>query len=123
MTHSFSNCPKCDGEMMDDYCTNCGEIKQEDYGMNEKPNNGGPAFPDLQPMYDCGSDLQELAGGMSLRDYFAGQALSGIMAVAASPLDAPQPQCDSHIAVWAANAYAMADAMIAARKEPSHDAK
>ncbi len=37
-------------------------------------NVGGPAFPSST------KQIQEGAGGMSLRDYFAGQALTGVMA-------------------------------------------
>jgi len=48
------------------------------------PSDGGPAFPvptwprqaDGQPMSSCEFGL----GGMSLRDWFAGQALVGILA-------------------------------------------
>ena len=39
-----------------------------------KPNDGGPAFP------RAGSDYVKAQVGMSLRDWFAGQALAGIMA-------------------------------------------
>lgn len=40
-----------------------------------KPNDGGPAFPrPANPPYNSS------ANGMSLRDWFAGQALAGIMA-------------------------------------------
>jgi hypothetical protein len=37
-------------------------------------NDGGPAFP------RTGSDCAQAYEGMSLRDWFAGQALAGIMA-------------------------------------------
>jgi hypothetical protein len=48
----------------------------------QKINNGGPAFPvsgidRLSEHHDCQFTIQ---GGMTLRDYFAGQALMGIMA-------------------------------------------
>jgi len=61
-------------------------------------NNGGPAFPN------------EAFMGMSLRDWFAGQALFGF----GGDLAAGQPLAD--IGRWA---YEAADAMLAAReKEP-----
>jgi hypothetical protein len=47
--------------------------------LNEKPNDGGPAFPRSAAYSpDCGT----LAGaeGMSLLDYFAGQAMAGMLA-------------------------------------------
>ena len=39
-----------------------------------QPNDGGPAFP------RSGSDYVNAQEGMSLRDWFAGQALAGLMA-------------------------------------------
>lgn len=60
-----------------------------------------PAFP-----FSYGDD--DYAGrGMSLRDYFAGQALVGVMASANGAIPAEQ---------FAAAAYQVADAMLAARK-------
>lgn len=60
------------------------------------PNDGGPAFPN------------SVVNGMSLRDYFAGQALGRVIAVSQqyskiTPLDV------------ATESYIYADAMIAAR--------
>ena len=64
-------------------------------------NDGGPAYPSLR-------ETGESAGrGMSLRDWFAGQALSGILA---SERDAGAPDL-------AREAYLYADAMLAAREE------
>jgi hypothetical protein len=66
-------------------------------------NDGGPAFPTVardgnwQPHHD----------GLSLRDYFAGQALAGLMSdqtIKAMPDD------------FAESAYLAADAMLAARE-------
>ncbi len=68
-------------------------------------NNGGPAFPipggssPFKP--DNGYD------GMSLRDWFAGQALAGILANTARL---------GIIEEAASTAYAYADAMLAARQ-------
>lgn len=78
--------------------------------MERDADGGGPAFPqsDLSGygMGPCATQNQ----GMSLRDWFAGQALSGI--------------CASHgtyglgngVGDNAARAYEQADAMLAARK-------
>lgn len=68
--------------------------------MSNKPD-GGPAFP---PMHD--PNTHEF--GMSLRDYFAAKAVQGLLA---SEVEATE---DS----FAAQAYVMADAMLAARSKP-----
>jgi len=71
----------------------------------EKTQDGGPAFP----VYDHhGNGQQFLAEiGMTLRDYFAGQVICGLMARAG----APDPGYESRLA------YGVADAMLAARQE------
>lgn len=73
-----------------------------------KPDNGGMAFPRAEGPYS--SPVQ----GMSLRDYFAGQALAGLLGYNTVKL--------SSAPTWhgalAEEAYSIADAMIAARKEP-----
>jgi len=66
-------------------------------------DGGGPAFPTLfiEPKYGSGYK------GMTLRDYFAGQALAGIMA----------GNYTSNSLEWVPReAYALADAMLAARE-------
>ena len=66
-------------------------------------DGGGPAFPTLfiEPKYGSGYK------GMTLRDYFAGQALAGIMA----------GNYTSNSLEWVQReAYALADAMLAARE-------
>ena len=66
-----------------------------------KPDDGGPAFPhSSSPMR---GDLTEW--GMTLRDWFAGQALAGMLDRAYGI------KCE----IIAARSYEMADAMIAAR--------
>jgi len=74
-------------------------------------NDGGPAFP--RPHSSDSADRaygrcnQELAQpGMSLRDWFAGQALVGLLSDGASAK------------VAACSAYAAADAMLAQRERP-----
>jgi hypothetical protein len=66
-------------------------------------NDGGPAFP-LNASDAWGGPVQ----GMSLRDWFAGQALAGLMA---EPTDTPVAT-----AKYARAAYIMADAMLKARE-------
>jgi hypothetical protein len=71
-----------------------------------KPNDGGPAFPALYPVEDETGRL-----GMSLRDWFAGQALAGILANPAL--------VDVKAAKWVASyAYEIADTMLAERDKP-----
>lgn len=68
--------------------------------MNEK-DNGGPAFPvafTTSPLH-----------GMTLRDYFAAKAMQGMLAC---PV---QLASDQHMT--ARDAYAVADAMLEARKQ------
>jgi hypothetical protein len=73
--------------------------------MSAPINDGGPAFPP--------GDGSE--NGMTLRDYFAGQALAGQLAF--SPSD---PFKKYHQPEEVASAcYRFADAMLAARKEAS----
>lgn len=64
----------------------------------DQTNDGGPAFPGET----WGSK------GMSLRDYFAGQALAGMLANPELPTDA------EYIAKWS---YLNADAMLAERQK------
>ena len=67
-------------------------------------NDGGPAFPNIAGPKSFHHD------GMTLRDWFAGQALQG---QCACPVTA---ESWGH-KVMAKQAYEQADAMIAARKE------
>lgn len=96
-------------------------------------DDGGPAFPNLAKItrhgidgiYETREPISE--GGMSLRDWFAGQALVGIMA---NPerwrdiqrrYDEGKLSYDGASASNATKAYSLADAMLAARKEPSDE--
>lgn len=100
--------------------------------MSERINDGGPAFPatvsfdrdtgEMIPHQFGGSDFKTL--GLSLRDYFAAKA----MPVAIQSLDNPRNDpCDAPFDWWSEKvssdmllaakfAYAMADAMLAARE-------
>jgi len=66
----------------------------------EKKTDGGPAFPLKEPL--TGDSL-----GMSLRDYFAANAMQGMLACPIQPQSGPE--------MYARDSYAIADAMIAAR--------
>ncbi len=67
-----------------------------------KIDDGGPAFAISSESYE----------GMSLRDWFAGQALVGIL-----PMYGADPGGQSGVSQIANWAYMYADAMIQARKE------
>jgi hypothetical protein len=73
--------------------------------MSTPINDGGPAFPNVpsDPLY------QSWDQGMSLRDWFAGQALAGL--VFHNDYGAVSDQD------IAKGAYKFADAMLASRKE------
>lgn len=75
--------------------------------MNTK-DTGGPAFSDLKNGRDHDGDrTYELAGGMTLRDYFAAKAMQAYLTT---------PHADKvTVHVIAECAYDMADAMIFAR--------
>jgi hypothetical protein len=64
-------------------------------------NDGGPAFP---LPYDFEKDYPKADGGMSLRDYFAGQALAVTTA-----------NHQGDLAMAAHMAYVLADMMLRAR--------
>lgn len=77
--------------------------------MSTPPHNdGGPAFP-----FKCQgpTTAPEIYYGMSLRDWFAGMALQGLVAC--------QNTAGPHIA-FAQAAYAFADAMILARSKATN---
>jgi len=72
--------------------------------------DGGPAFPVWELN---GQGQQEMTSfGMSMRDYFAAQALPGLMGRAWCVDGKTGEQI---INEWAASAYACADAMLRAR--------
>ena len=74
--------------------------------MSDQINDGGPAFPfdvvvkDENGVYKCTTRFT----GMTLRDYFAGQAIPKVVEFGASP-ESTAKRC-----------YDIADEMIAARK-------
>lgn len=87
-------------------------------GQTEQPtatssasNDGGPAFSESYTGADA--PHEGVGGGMTLRDYFAGQALAGIMAHDGIKCD-PEWQ---HGVVW--YAYSLAAAMLKERNHPT----
>lgn len=83
--------------------------------MNDKPDDGGPAFP-LGPFY-YGPDgrilhheKDQVESGMTLRDWIAGQMLAGIVS---NHTMTENPNYDREGA--AAEAYRLADALLSAR--------
>ena len=97
--------------------------------MAGKIDDGGAAFPQLKNTGlarldpDGGAQMdKECTGGMTLRDWFAGQALVGILA---NPdISSSAARCDVSTEEFredtARAAFAAADAMIAARKDNRH---
>ena len=79
--------------------------------MSTPTNDGGPAFPHFKTNKQGKTELCP-QGGMTLRDYFAGQALAGMFADYFRSLN-HEPYVVAH------DAYVFADAMLAARKEAS----
>ena len=73
--------------------------------------DGGPAFPVHSVSWkEKGEDCVAIGThGMTLRDYFAGQALAGLSAQTAFATEPSET-----LASWS---YQQADAMLAARKE------
>lgn len=73
------------------------------------------AFPHVNPNYDGNWDKEPQRSGMTLRDWFAGQALISTVAMAGSA-SRLRGLSDNELAEWAARvAYTTADALLAAR--------
>jgi hypothetical protein len=82
--------------------------------MSDPIDTGGMAYPTLD---NAGSGLHLREMGMTLRDHFAGQALSGLMAYSNSSTGVGfNNTTEGEVAEYA---YRLSDAMIAARKEQS----
>lgn len=71
-----------------------------------KTNNGGSAFPYVYETADKYGRVNHVIPGMDLRDYFAGQALMGIVTMRSG-----NPVADAKLA------YRLADAMMETREE------
>ena len=72
--------------------------------MSSINDGSGPAFPTLFIESEYGSGYK----GMTLRDYFAGQALAGLCSTDELSTEAP-----AKLAVWS---YEQADAMLVIRE-------
>lgn len=83
--------------------------------MSTPIDDGGPAFPKIGQQVNFGSGWLEPQDGMTLRDWFAGQALGALIACTDWI-----PKDDKHTLPlstrYALQSYMLADAMIAARE-------
>lgn len=77
--------------------------------MTDTSKDGGPAFPQTTTESYGGELAVDVSGGMSLRDWFAGQALIGMGTW--SPVGSPMEPTAR--AEWA---YQQADAILAERE-------
>lgn len=76
-------------------------------------DTGGPAFPCTNDQFTSGSPQHgDASPGMTLRDWFAGQALAGLLAANATYGGTERRD------LVTADAFAHADAMIAERNKP-----
>lgn len=92
----------------------------------EKIDDGGAAFPTAnydKPGEYFGSSIMTIRGGMSLRDWFAGQALVGVVTYRedVEPLSLKGSLSKTHAEIIAENVYFMADAMIKERNNNARD--
>ena len=78
--------------------------------MTDKINDGGPAFPTAPAYAADGRTLSYGVAGMALRDWFAGQALTGLMANPHANIE----WMEKHAVT---SAYNAADAMLARREQ------
>ncbi len=85
--------------------------------MSERKNDGGPAFPSQ-------ANNTDKFEGMSLRDWFAGQAIIGVLGAYADPNARSRAKANGEGATHMAEAaYVIADAMLAerAKGEANHE--
>jgi len=77
--------------------------------------DGGPAFPQTHESWGGNGEASPVPEGMTLRDWFAGQALAGFSLYTAQKGYPIQPGDPDNR--WAAEAaYALADAMLSERE-------
>lgn len=74
--------------------------------MSEEPNDGGPAFPETRP------GGYGTTTGLTKREWFAGQALSGLVSLGLSLRNSLTPEATNGQIV-ADQAVSLADALIA----------
>jgi len=87
--------------------------------MNEKnkKEDGGAAFPAILAVSEDGQLRHSNIPGMSLRDWFAGMALAGMIAKYGVSDDLNGLMTQSTPNCQATDSYALADAMIVRRKK------
>lgn len=78
--------------------------------MSEKHDDGGSAYPTPMTEYDDGS------GGMALLDWFAGQALAGLLTQPPIPGSVNWSLPGDVDAIRSARAYNLAAAMVAEKR-------
>ena len=76
-------------------------------------DNGGSAFPTVEANYHNENVRSE---GLSIRDYFAGKAMQGMLCNGFAPAMGQEDYEDFD---YAKIAYKMADAMLAERSKPN----
>lgn len=76
-------------------------------------NDGGPAFP-VRELDEGTGHIHAQYLGLTLRDYFAGQAIAGMLANPNGLMVKDRPVTDEKSYSFAA--YALADAMLRARE-------
>lgn len=76
-------------------------------------NNGGPAFPRPQAETSQGGNFEQ--DGMHLRDWFAGQAIGAVIRQCAVDMQT-NTTGETYEQYFARTAYAIADALLAARE-------
>lgn len=89
--------------------------------MSTPINDGGPAFP-VDDRYHADGRVYG-SNGMTLRDYFAGQAMNGMISGDAQPYISIKESADGIVQEdkTASRAYRYADAMLAARERKEDD--
>lgn len=83
--------------------------------MTDKPD-GGLAFPHHEVWDDDKTDIGWIGGGMTLRDWFAGQAMAAIISKRKSFTTDDYGVFEREASQNASGAYHYADAMIAERE-------
>jgi len=81
--------------------------------MSAAINNGGPAVPVPLGQEKAREGHGPCCDGMTLRDYFAAAALKGLIGRSWDD----RKTAEELFRIWAASAYALADAMLDAREQ------
>lgn len=84
---------------------------------NTERNDGGQAFPYIQWKTPDGLFVSTNSSGMTLRDYFAGQAITAIAKIVVDAMKIGGVSAGEFESSVAEGAYQVADAMLAAREK------